>query len=62
MDLRPPYRISALPYPGKTKAYQEVREGKLRAVKCGRSTLILPDDYDQYLNSLPAIVPDRGER
>jgi hypothetical protein len=62
MDNRPPYRISALPYPGKTKAYQEVREGRLRAVKCGRSTLILPQDYDRYLKSLPAIVLDKCEK
>jgi excisionase family DNA binding protein len=47
-----PYRISELPV-GRTKAYQEINEGRLRAVKCGKLTLILPEDYDQWLKSLP---------
>jgi hypothetical protein len=57
MDNRAPYLLSKLPHPRKTKAYQEVREGRLRAVKCGRSTLVLPQDYDDYLKSLPALQP-----
>ena len=48
------YRISDLPI-GKTKAYQEIREGRLRAVKCGKLTLILPDDFERWLKSLPQI-------
>ena len=50
-----PYRISELPV-GKTKAYEEIREGRLRAVKCGKLTLILPEDYDRWLKSLPSVV------
>jgi excisionase family DNA binding protein len=60
-----PLRISELPI-GRTKAYQEIKEGKLRAVKCGTLTLILPEDYDQWLKSLPPIVTksaiDGGQR
>jgi excisionase family DNA binding protein len=54
------YRISDLPI-GKTKAYEEIREGRLRAVKCGKLTLILPEDYDRWLKSLPAIVGEINE-
>ena len=35
--------------------YRHIREGKLRAVKQGRSTLILHADGQAYLASLPAI-------
>ena len=50
-----PYRISDLPV-GKTKAYEEIRDGSLRAVKCGKLTLILPEDFDRWLNSLPQVA------
>jgi hypothetical protein len=46
------YRISDLPI-GKTKAYEEIRAGRLRAVKCGRATIITHDAYEAWLNSLP---------
>ena len=49
------YRISDLPV-GKTKAYEEIREGRLRAVKCGKLTLILPDDFDRWLRSLRPVT------
>jgi excisionase family DNA binding protein len=59
------YRIPDLPV-GRTKAYQEINEGRLRAVKCGKRTLILPDDYEQWLKSLPPVVAkssiDGGEQ
>ena len=42
--------------PGHAKAYEEIRAGRLRAVKNGRSTLILADDFERYLGSLPAIA------
>ena len=51
MDSRPPYRLHQPPI-GKTKAYQEIHAGRLHAVKCGKLTLILPEDYDLYLKSL----------
>ena len=54
------YRISDLPV-GKTKAYQEIRAGRLRAVKCGKLTLILPDDFERWLKSLPQ-VPAKQSR
>jgi hypothetical protein len=47
-------RISDLPI-GKTKAYEEIRAGRLRAVKCGKLTLILAADYERWLASLPSI-------
>jgi hypothetical protein len=50
-----PLRISELPI-GRTKAYQEINEGRLRAVKCEKLTLILPEDYDRWLKSLPPVV------
>jgi excisionase family DNA binding protein len=49
------YRISDLPV-GKTKAYEEIRAGRLRAVKCGKLTLILPDDFERWLRSLPPVA------
>jgi hypothetical protein len=51
-----PYRISDLPV-GKTKAYKEISQGRLRAVKCGKLTLILPEDYDRWVKSLPTVTP-----
>lgn len=60
-----PYRISELPI-GKTKTYQEIQSGRLRAVKCGKVTLILPEDYDRWLQSLTPVVSkvslDRGDK
>jgi hypothetical protein len=47
-------RIPDLPV-GKTKAYEEIRAGRLRAVKCGKLTLILAEDYERWLASLPPI-------
>jgi hypothetical protein len=42
--------------PGHAKAYEDIRAGRLRAVKNGRSTLILAEDFERYLASLPAIT------
>ncbi len=47
--------------PGRAKAYEEIRKGKLRAVKSGRSTRILAVDFRQYMAELPAIKPAVGE-
>jgi hypothetical protein len=54
-------RVADLPF-GRTKAYQEIKRGRLRAVKCGKSTFILLEDYERYLKSLPPIVPDKCEK
>jgi excisionase family DNA binding protein len=43
--------------PKRAKAYEEIRKGNLRAVKIGRSTRILAEDFRAYLASLPAIEP-----
>jgi len=37
------------------KAYQEMRAGRLRAVKLGRKTLILRADADAWAASLPEL-------
>jgi Helix-turn-helix domain len=42
---------------GKSKAYDLINEGKLRAVKVGRSTKILAVDFLAFLRSLPPIPP-----
>jgi excisionase family DNA binding protein len=43
--------------PRRAKLYQEIRSGRLRAVKMGRSTRILVSDLREYLGTLPAIEP-----
>jgi excisionase family DNA binding protein len=43
--------------PRRAKLYEEIRAGRLRAVKAGRCTRILISDYRAYLASLPAIEP-----
>lgn len=39
---------------GRTTAYQEIKAGRLRAVKCGKRTLVTLDDAEAWLRSLPA--------
>jgi excisionase family DNA binding protein len=46
--------------PGRAKLYEEIRSGRLRAVKAGRCTRILISDFKAYLTSLPAIEPRRA--
>jgi hypothetical protein len=41
--------------PGRTKAYQEIAEGRLRARKYGRSTIITVEDAEDWLRRLPAV-------
>ena len=40
---------------GRSFVYQEIRAGNLKARKAGRRTLILHDDGERYLRSLPSI-------
>jgi excisionase family DNA binding protein len=42
---------------GKTKLYEAINSGGLKAHKLGKRTLILADDLREYLSSLPLIVP-----
>lgn len=39
---------------GRTKVNEEMREGRLRARKVGSRTLILAEDLDAWLESLPS--------
>jgi excisionase family DNA binding protein len=40
---------------GRTFAYEQIKDGKLRAVKCGNRTLILRRDAETWALSLPAV-------
>jgi excisionase family DNA binding protein len=46
---------AALGGPCRSVLYQDIASGRLRAVKRGRSTRILLDDFKSYLASLPSI-------
>ncbi len=35
--------------------YVEIKQGRLRVVKCGRRTLVLRADLDEWLNYLPVL-------
>jgi hypothetical protein len=41
----------------KSSIYNAIRDGRLRAVKFGRRTSILPADWQRFLAGLPAIAP-----
>ncbi|MGH7046804.1 MAG: helix-turn-helix domain-containing protein [Stellaceae bacterium] len=47
---------------GRTKLYEEIAAGRLRALKLGRRTLILRRDYDRWLAGLPALHAGAGIR
>lgn len=40
----------------RAKLYDEIKKGRLRAVKNGRLTRILVSDWEAYLASLPAMI------
>jgi excisionase family DNA binding protein len=43
--------------PCRSAIYEDIRAGRLRAVKRGRSTRILVDDFKKYLASFPPVQP-----
>jgi excisionase family DNA binding protein len=42
---------------GRTTAYEEIKEARLRGLKCGKRTIITEDDAEDWLRRLPAIKP-----
>jgi excisionase family DNA binding protein len=44
---------------GRTTAYTEIKEGRLRARKCGKRTIITDDDSEDWLRRLPLIGVSR---
>ena len=40
---------------GRTKAYQQINGKRLKAHKCGKSTIISEDDAEDWLRNLPVI-------
>lgn len=46
------YSIDQLPY-GRTYVYELIRQGKLKAKKSGRRTLITREAWNEHLASLP---------
>ncbi|MBP0115315.1 MULTISPECIES: helix-turn-helix domain-containing protein [Bradyrhizobium] len=42
---------------GRTKLYDAIKRGELRARKNGKSTLILQADLVEWLNGLPPALP-----
>jgi excisionase family DNA binding protein len=48
---------------GRTFLFREIREGRLRAIKAGKSTRIRVPDLEAWLHSLPARValPAKGK-
>ncbi len=41
--------------------YDQIWSGALRAVKCGRRTLVLPADLERWLADLPQIQPKQSK-
>jgi len=46
--------------PCRANAYKAIGEGRLRAVKDGRSTKVLDEDFERYMTGLPPIEPKPG--
>jgi excisionase family DNA binding protein len=52
LDFCQRYRI------GRTKTYEEINAGRLKARKSGRRTVIVEEDAEEWLSNLPTV---RGE-
>ena len=46
---------------GRTKAYEEIATGALRAIKIGRRTLVRLDDASTWLSGQPALQPSTDQ-
>lgn len=46
--------------PGRTKAYEELKSGRLRGRKFGKRTIIAADDAEEWLQKLPAVEAKNG--
>jgi excisionase family DNA binding protein len=42
---------------GRTTLYSEIKQGRLRAHKCGRRTLFYAADVEAWLGALPEVSP-----
>jgi excisionase family DNA binding protein len=45
--------VSSVSGLGRTKIYEAIAAGSLKARKCGKRTLVLPDDLRAFLAALP---------
>ncbi len=46
---------------GKTRLYEALNRGQLKAKKFGRKTIILKDDLDDFLESLDSYLPENED-
>lgn len=44
---------------GRTKTFQEIHAGRLKAKKVGRKTIVLDSDLRSYCENLPAAIGPR---
>jgi excisionase family DNA binding protein len=45
---------------GRTCAYEEIKAGRLKALKVGRRTLITEESAEAWLKNLPAVATKAG--
>ncbi len=41
---------------GRTKAYEEIKSGRLRVRKCGKRSIVSEDDAEDWLRCLPILA------
>jgi excisionase family DNA binding protein len=46
---------------GRTKTYEEINTGRLKARKAGRRTIIAEEDAEEWLSNLPALHGELDE-